>query len=110
MPLFYQHPFHYCQDNLFQCEHMLVALNSQTWTCGPNGRNDALARELEQAMKMRVHLVLCDEFPSLISGLAPKKDGGFRERHAEEFEFIMEKSNNRGAQTLFWLPAHLLAR
>jgi hypothetical protein len=48
--------------NLSECDHMLLYLNSQTWTRGLE--SDTLANEVTEAMDLGVHLLLAHESAS----------------------------------------------
>lgn len=48
-------------DRLAQCEHLLLYLNSQTWTRGD--RSEAFAEIVRRAMDLGVHLLLAHEMP-----------------------------------------------
>jgi hypothetical protein len=49
-------------DRLAQCEHLLLYLNSQTWTRGD--RSEAFAEIVRRAMDLGVHLLLAHESES----------------------------------------------
>ena len=61
-------------QQLAQCDHMLLYLNSQTWTRGE--ASAALAAEVAQAMDLGVHVLLAHEMPGT---------GGQTERYGCEF-------------------------
>jgi hypothetical protein len=46
---------------LTSCDHMLLYLNSQTWTRGAD--TDALAGEVEEAIRIGIHILLAHEMP-----------------------------------------------
>ena len=50
--------------HLDQCEHMLIYLTSATWTRGDE--SEAFARDVCEAMREGVHLLLVHEFPSAL--------------------------------------------
>ena len=76
---------------LNQCEHMLLYLTSATWTRGE--ASAAFAREVEEAQRLGVHLLLVHEFPSVLD------DEGASTRGACDFNDFW----NEG-----WTPKHLL--
>ena len=77
--------------DLDQCEHMLLYLTSTTWTSGK--ASSAFTREVEQAQRLGVHLLLVHEFPSAM-------DDDASTRGACDFNDFW----NDG-----WTPKHLLA-
>mmetsp|Transcript_20685 Transcript_20685/g.61519 ORF Transcript_20685/g.61519 Transcript_20685/m.61519 type:complete len:631 (+) Transcript_20685:2-1894(+) len=63
---------------LSTCDHMLVYLNALTWTHDP----EAFAADVREAMRVGLHLLVCNEFPSVL-------DPGSA-RGALEFKRIMD--------------------
>jgi len=49
--------------NLPQCDHMMLYLTGQTWTC--HGGSAALGHELQEAMEIGVHVQLAHEMPGV---------------------------------------------
>eukprot|EP00966_Prymnesium_polylepis_P147425 3405342-Prymnesium_polylepis.1 len=65
-------------SDLSTCDHMLIYLNSQTWTHDP----ELFAVEIREAMQEGLHLQPCHEFPSVLD-----PDSA---RNALEFKQVMD--------------------
>ena len=70
-----------------RCDHMLVLLNSRTWTSGVT--SSAFARELRAAMRMGLHRQLVHEVPGA-------RYGDNEARHTCPFEDFFEKGSTPG--------------
>ena len=85
-------------DNLDKCEHMLVHLDSRTWTPGED--SIAFARELCHAMRLGVHRLLAHEVPGARMDDEPRCGCSFDQLLEETPSYLQKAGIYNGVRAL----------